>query len=165
MNLGTTIVTSVLIVICASPFIVLGISKIKHHKQQLKLLTQLAKNHNSSISQYNIIGSAIIGLDTTSNQLFFLKNNVTIKQTEHIDLSNVKSCHVVKANINVKTTNKSFSELGKLGIEFIPKSKTQSNQVLEMYNYEENPQMSNEIELTNKWVTLINSGISSSKKR
>ena len=91
MDLGTAIVGSTCVTICALPFVLTGINRKKNEMQLVATLKNTAKKNASEISQYEICGNYAIGID---NGIVFhsisaktgasLKNAPTVKLMEFI---------------------------------------------------------------------------------
>jgi len=156
MNLGTTIIGIICVALCAMPFILTSINKNKKKNQVLKTLQDLAKQHNSEISQHEIFSYYAIGIDDSKKTVsFILDNEETIKE-DFINLGTIKTCDIVNFKKPRKDTERLYLKLS-------PVDKSQPDVILEFYNSEINYQLGSELQSIEKWNTLINSMLPSSK--
>ncbi len=152
MELGVTVITIIIISICLLPFVFLKIAKMKHQKQQLNALSAIAGQKNCHITQRDFMGHSLIGIDESNNYLFFIKEQQDRTTTEQIlNLNEIKHCDLIKTNTK--------KELRKLGIGFKSKGNKQSTQTIELYDYENDFQLSDELEKAKKWIDIINATI------
>ena len=154
MDLGVTMITIIIIAICSLPFISIWVARMKHKKQLLNSLSAIAGQQNCHITQHDFIGNTVLGMDESKNYLFFLKEkSKNLFKEQSIDLTEVKKCDVIKTAPNKR------NEIKKLEIGFEPKRQNQSIQSLVFFNYDEDFQLSDELEKMKKWTDLINKRI------
>lgn len=148
MNLATSIVTLVLITICISPFIIMGIKKVKNKKQKRQYLNQLANENNLKIGQNDVFGHFSIGMDSNNEQLFFYRN-----QNEHdnmaiaIKFSDIKSCFINK--IGDKNSVK------KIELCLHSNVKNQQDTNLIFFDNQTEFQLNGQLQLAEKWKNII----------
>lgn len=156
MNLGTTIIGIICVALCAMPFILTSVNKNKKKKTVLNTLIDLANQHNSEISQHEICSYYSIGIDESKKSVsFILDNEETIKK-DFINLATIKTCDIVDLKKPRKDTERLYLKLS-------PIDKSKPDVILEFYNSEINYQLGSELQSIEKWNTLINSMLPSSK--
>ena len=153
MDLGTTIIGSVSVAICAIPFVITNRSKKKKVKQLLISLKDLAKEHNSEITQHDIFKYYAIGIDESKNSVSFILKNEDEEQSYYINLSTIKKCEIVKVGSSSVHTNK---DIDKLDLKLNPIDKNKPDIMLEFYNAEISYQLSEELQSIEKWNNIIN---------
>lgn len=160
MDLGTTIIGLICIVICAIPFVLTVRGKKKKEKQLLSSLKDLAKQQNCDISEYEVCGFYAIGVDKTKNFAFFSFKKKELTKQQFVDLSTIKSCKI--ANIG-KSTSKNGKVIERLNLNFSPNDENRSNTAFEFYNVDVNYQLCGELESIKKWNSLINNMLNANK--
>ena len=63
MDLGSVIIGAVLLAICAVPFLLMGQKRKKRDRQTLQLLFNRANQEKCTISQHEICGDFVIGIE------------------------------------------------------------------------------------------------------
>lgn len=132
----------------------------RQKKKSKKGFADEALKHHIKITNPEFWGTYYaIAIDESKNQLIYSKiidaeHNITI-----VDLSKVASCDIVKTHRDVKNKTTAKAETDK--IDLVVTYKTKAKDVLEFYNIDVNFQMSNEIELLEKWDAKIKSHITS----
>ncbi len=155
MDLGTTLIGAIILIICLLPFILMGISRRKREKQLLQTLVDYAKQNGGNITQHETTGDFIIGMDEKTNAVFFYKKNKNAETTQHLHLADYKKCSVV-------STTRDFNNskvIDTVELSFIPIEKSKPIEELLLFNTKENLQLSGELQLAEKWAKLVNSKI------
>jgi len=155
MDLGTTLIGGIILIICLLPFILMGISRRKREKQLLQTLVDYAKQNGGNITQHETVGDFIIGMDEKTNTVFFYKKNKNGETTQHLHLADYKKCSVV-------STTRDFNNskvIDTVELSFIPIEKSKPIEELLLFNTKENLQLSGELQLAEKWAKLVNSKI------
>jgi len=75
MELGTTIVGIVIILICIIPFALMSINNKKKEKKLLRGLSAFAERNSFKISRYELWNNSTIGIDDTSLTIFCMSSN------------------------------------------------------------------------------------------
>ncbi len=73
MDSGTIITAIIFILVCSIPFIIMSRNAKKKERKFLKALFKIAGNNNCKVSNYDFSGHAAIGIDETSDMVFFVK--------------------------------------------------------------------------------------------
>jgi hypothetical protein len=137
----------ILLIICVLPFIIFSIINSKKRKKRIRNLIQKAKENNATIQEKDDWNQYVIGIDKTNKMLFFSKKSEEIDKFISINISELLKCRIER------TENK-LNTLEKLELELTFASKP--TVVLEFFNKEETRIVLNEIEIIQKWLTLLN---------
>lgn len=159
MDSGTIFIGATCIILCAMPFILTTRSRNKKEKQLLLLLNNLAKQQQSNISKYDVFGYYAIGVDEIKKSVFYQFKTKELEKQQFVDLTTIKKCKI--ENISKSADGNSSVEQLNLNLSFMDKNKP--NVILEFYNAEVNFQLNGEIQLIEKWNTLINNMLNSLK--
>ena len=157
MDLVTAIIGSILLILSFSPFIFYYFYNKSREKILYKLLTSLAQSQKLTISRYEVCNDVIIGLDESSKTLFFCKESKVKKFQKHVSLKDVNSCKIVKTSNHVGSKINGFSPIDFLGLSIDYANKSKPVDVLEFYDSTVNNQLSGELQMVEKWETIINS--------
>ena len=137
----------ILLIVCVLPFILFSVINSKKRKKRIQNLIQKAKENNATIQEKDDWNQSIIGIDKTNKMLFFSKKSEEIDKFISINISELLKCRIEK------TENK-HNVLEKLELELTFASRPTI--VVEFFNIDENRLILNEIEIIQKWQTLLN---------
>ena len=137
----------ILMLVCVLPFILFSVINSKKRKKRIQNLIQKAKENNATIQEKDDWNQSIIGIDKTNKMLFFSKKSEEIDKFISINISELLKCRIEK------TENK-HNVLEKLELELTFASRPTI--VLEFFNKDETRLILNEIEIIQKWQTLLN---------
>ena len=137
----------ILLIVCVLPFILFSVINSKKRKKRIQNLIQKAKENNATIQEKDDWNQSIIGIDKTNKMLFFSKKSEEIDKFISINISELLKCRIER------TENKN-KVLEKLELELTFASKP--TVVLEFFNKDETRLILNEIEIIQKWQTLLN---------
>lgn len=137
----------ILMLVCILPFIIFNRINGKKRKKRIENLNQIAKENNATIQEKDDWNQSIIGIDKTNKLLFFSKKSEEFDKFISINISELLKCRIER------TENKD-NVLEKLELELTFASKP--TVVLEFFNKNETRLILNEIEIIQKWQTLLN---------
>lgn len=137
----------ILVIVCVLPFILFSVNNSKKRKKRIENLVKKAKESNATIQEKDDWNQSIIGIDKTNKMLFFSKKSEEIDKFISINISELLKCRIER------TENK-HKVLEKLELELTFASKP--TVVLEFFNKDETRIILNEIEIIQKWQTLLN---------
>lgn len=137
----------ILVIICVLPFILFSVSNSKKRKKRIQNLVKIAKDNNATIQEKDDWNQSIIGIDKTNKMLFFSKKSEEFDKFITINISELLKCRIERTENNHKV-------LEKLELELTFASKP--TVVLEFFNKNESRLILNEIEIIQKWQTLLN---------
>ncbi|CAM1333524.1 hypothetical protein [Tenacibaculum aestuariivivum] len=105
MNLGSTIVGVIIIIICIVPFILMNRSRKKRENKMLISLKKIAEEHKGKINQHEFCGDFVIGIDENKNFVFFFKQKKEKAISQFVDLSEIEICKALKSTRTFKNLN------------------------------------------------------------
>ncbi|WP_395063794.1 hypothetical protein [Flavobacterium sp.] len=152
MDLGTSIIGVIIIITCVLPFVLICIKKRKQHKKVIDNLSNIAKMNKATIETNEIWNQSAIGFDATNKMLFFSKKASESGTFEALNLSEIIKSSVVKYQNNNQPINR-------LELKFEFNDKNKSDKSIEFYNQNETLSLVNELELIEKWNSIITKSI------
>ena len=159
MDLGVSIVGAILIAICVVPFIIMSQNRKKKERKTLQLLTNISNQQNCIISQYEICGDFIIGIDETKYFVFFFKQFKGKVVEQYLNLAEIQSCKVKNTVRNVSIKNDSYTVIDKIELNFIMIDKSKKDISMEFYNTDNSLQLVGELQAVEKWAKIINDSL------
>lgn len=155
MEIGSTIVGTIIIIICIAPFVVMYHNQRKKEKIMLQSLNQIAQQHNCSISQHEFCGAFVLGIDNVRNFVFFLLQDKEVI-SQFVDLSEIQTCRAEKKARSSKNTMGELSLIERIELCFIPANKNKAEIKLPIFDEESNLKLSSELQFVDKWSKQIN---------
>ena len=137
----------ILLIVCVLPFILFSVKNRKKRKKRIQNLIKKAQENNATIQEKDDWNQSIIGIDKTNKMLFFSKKSEEFDKFISINISELLKCRIER------TENK-HNVLEKLELELTFASRPTI--VLEFFNKNETRLILNEIEIIQKWQTLLN---------
>lgn len=156
MNLDTAITGAIFMAIFMLPFILMINGRKKKEKQLLQSISSIATIHNCKISLHELCDEFAIGLDEKANQLFFFRKTSENEVSQHINLSEIKACKVIKTAHGIHNKDESERIIDKLELQFSFIDKKNPENSLVFYNADETAQPSGEIIIIEKWAKIVN---------
>lgn len=151
MDLTTIIIAIIGLSIFIVPVILDQRSKKKRSKGIEQEFLHSAKNQSLKITYYDVWrNSTAIGINKTSGKIFFLKKEDGNDQKVLIDLAQVKKCSISKTSRGRKNSTDQISLI------FTFSKSDKPEQRLVFYRKDQDQTMQNEIELAEKWLSIIN---------
>lgn len=147
MDTGIIIVGIILIALSILPFVLAQRNRRKRERKLFQSLSNIATKQNCEITQYECSDDYIIGIDETSNFLFFFKQIKDTKVSQFLNLSEIQHCKT----INISRTNGSIKKIDKLELSLLSSSNSKANIILELYNSEERMQLGDDLQLVERW--------------
>lgn len=136
-----------MILLCSIPFVVFTIKNSNKRKQNFQNLFDSAKDKKCLISQKEHWNHHIIGIDENQKTLFFSVDPLNKQSYSVIQLNEIQQANCI--------VNKSNNILDLIGIELVFLKTNQPNIILEFYNGSKSFSLSNELELAQKWHSII----------
>ena len=90
MDLGTTIIGIIIVIICIFPFILMGFNNSQKRKKALQHLSDTAKINNCTIEKSEFWHLTSIGIDQSNKMLFFTRKTDGAATCDTIDLSKMQ---------------------------------------------------------------------------
>lgn len=166
MDLGTTIVGLIIILICVIPFVLMSASRRKKEKRLILSLNELALQQGRKVSLQELWNENIIGLDESETMVFSIRKAKVDIVTQAINLADVQRCRLVKNSRTVKNNDSNFSVTEKLELAFDRNEKGKEDSIIEFYNIEfDSSTLMGELQIIEKWNKLLNEKISAMEKK
>ncbi len=164
MDSGTLIVGTILVVLCILPVILTERSRKKKEKRLYKHLASLAEAQNCKITKYERCCNMMIGIDEINNHVFFIKKSKEGEKGQYINLREIQNCRIRTTGRTVEESTGGGMVTEKLELVFMPVLKSGTEIVWEIYNAEDNLQLSGELQLIEKWAGIIKEKLKVKKK-
>lgn len=166
MDLGTSIVGVIIILICIIPFALMSINRRKKERKLLQGLTEIAQRNNCKISRYELWNNSTIGIDDTTLMIFYTRKSKDIETSQQINLAEIQKCRIVNLSRTVSNKDGNFKVTEKLELAFSFQDKNRGEVVLEFYNTDyDSSTLTGELQLVEKWCKLFNDKISETSKQ
>lgn len=154
MEPGVLIIGFILTAICFLPITLSIVSRKNKEKRLWKSIIKRAQQDNIKISQYDFCGEIVIGLDDTSNTLFFA-NVKDVENAQEIRLDTIKSSQILNNFRTYQSTYGMQKITEKLELILTPVAPNTPNFILEFYSAEVSIQLNGELQLIEKWEKII----------
>ncbi len=96
-----------------------------------------------------------VGLAETENAFIFLKKSANHEVSKVIRLSEVKNCIPINTGKTVKSKSGNYTVIEQLGLQINYKNSNKTDDFLEFYNLNGNLQLDGELQLLEKWTSII----------
>lgn len=160
MELGTTIIGLMGLIICIAPVILLRRSRKNKEKELFTALQQIAGSCGKEVGQYECGMEFIIGLSNDNASVFFYKKRNETELKEVIHLETVRKCSVNTIRKSSGDKKSTETVIDKLELVFDPKGKNNRTILrLELFNSTEFFQPTGELQIAQKWESIINSNL------
>jgi hypothetical protein len=163
MDKGTAIIAIVMIAICVLPFVLIGVVRKMKKKQILNAISNVAKQENCTITDYEVSGDFILGIYENEKTSFFFKYLKDKKLTRNINLNDIKSCEVKTTNRNYQSGGENYLVIEKIEMNFLPVDSSKPYFLVEFYNEDEHIQLNEEVQIVETWAKKINEKIKQRK--
>jgi len=166
MELRTTIVTLIILIICIAPFILMSRVNKNKGKRFLQLLSGLAGKNNTSIARHDIWHHKAIGINEAGSMIFFAKKGKESDLLQEVNIADIQRCRVINTSRTVRHNNGNINVIDKLELGFQYFDKNKGESVLEFYDaYADHATLSVELHLAEKWCKLVNEKIGTFNKQ
>jgi hypothetical protein len=155
METGMIVTTTILIVICTLPFIlIIGSTKKKEKQLKNALKAGIAQN-NGTLTECSINNNFALGLDSKSKQIYYYKKTPELEFLQKIDLTTVKTCEITKDTKLIRNGKSNYEEIHKVALLFTS-TKGKVAEQFELFNYDDSSQLSGELALAEAWKKKVN---------
>lgn len=151
MELGTTIIGVIFLVLAFSPVFLMSIRRKKKEKALLQTLAQVANRQNCKVSKQEYFGEFAIGIDESNDAVFYVKKTNDTLIEEFVYLAAVQECRV----LNISNSSNSFKRIDKLDLSFMPREKNKAEIKLTFYSADSNTQIFEELKSIENWSRII----------
>ena len=156
MDLGTIIAATFMAAVCILPFVIMRRKTAKREKHLLNEFMELANQHNCKITQHEVCENKVLGLAEKEKGLIFFKKGKEQDVKVFVDLSRIGKCSVLNTK---RVINSDESIIERLELSFNSMNTKENDVFIELYNLKEDYQLDGELQLTEKWVGMINNTI------
>ena len=163
MDTVTIVIGVAMTAIVIISLVLLGRRGKRTNYRLFELLTIAANRENCQISEYEVFGDFVVGMDKQKNYVFFIKILGESDETHSINLAEIKSCknNIVSRTVSFSGGNNNV--IDSLSLNLIPKDNSPAVE-LEFYNAEKSTQLNGEFQLIEKWQKIINEQIQGKNK-
>ena len=166
MDLGTIITGIVIILICIIPFVLMSINNNKKEKRLLHGLFNLAQKNNGKITRHDLWDNAMIGIDDTTNQIFFIRKVKDIETAKQVDLAEIQKCRVVENSRTISKKDSNHKVTDQIELVLTYHDKRNNETILEFYNANyDSFMLKGEFQLAEKWSSIFNDAVSAKTKQ
>ncbi len=159
MDFQTIITGAIIIALCFLPYIYMSKRGKKREQKFFQLLLNKSKQLNYNITNYEVMGNIIIGLDETTQELFFLRKVNDEERFQHLNLNEVKQIRLNNLNRMVGAAKNQQKVLDKLQLVFVFKKSSNPEVIFEFFNSDESLIVNGELQLIEKWAKILNEKI------
>lgn len=157
MELGTTIVGILVLLVCIIPFAMVGYKSKLNNKKKLEELIAFAQENKANITQHELWRNSAIGLDKHEQVIFFINQENDTKVFHKILLSTIETCTVYNVNSTISNKNSNYKIIEKIDLLFTYRDKNLAKVALNIFNSKlEGLTVSGELQIAEKWHQLIN---------
>jgi hypothetical protein len=154
--MSTILIGTFVVALFILPFFLFGMSKNKEKKHLKDALSKIAEENKCNISISDYWADSAIGLDESSNHLFFVHAYNGKEMVQHLFLHNYRGCTVKNYSRNIKDNVGDHRAIDKLELELTPVERGKPTERLEFFNSDGNKLHSDELIVTEKWSSIIN---------
>lgn len=155
MDLQSLIIGVITIALCFLPYVYFTKKNKKKDQQFFQLLLDKAKQLNCNLTNHEVTGNIIIGLDDEKKELFFLKRTRNYERLQHLNLSEMRSARLNNVSRMVGERDSKQKVIDKLQLIFTPIDTTKRDIVFEFYNSDETLVMNGELQLIETWSKIV----------
>ncbi|WAC02761.1 hypothetical protein N7U66_03575 [Lacinutrix neustonica] len=154
METGMIVISTLLITLCALPFI-LVYGSTKKKEILLKMgLEALIKKDNGHLTDYVVSYPFALGFDRTTKHIYFYKKNQEEVLFQKVKLNEVKACEVQKEKKHIKNGKQNNEIVQSVALVF---TYTKGNTVeqFKLYDFDDSSQPNGEMDLAVAWKQKI----------
>jgi len=156
LDLGTTLIGAVSVILCVTPFVLVTRSVKKKEKAMLRSLNDFAEQDHCKIHEHEYVGDFIIGMDSNKKAVFFYKEEKGTTEKLSVNLKDVKNCKVSKIGKSVRKNGKVEQTIERVELVFNTSPSASKGVVFELFNSQNNLQLNGELQTAEKWADMIN---------
>ncbi len=165
MEMKTLILVTITVLVVVIPFVFVYIKNQKKNNKTKSVLTKYADRDNSKIDESDTLSNIAIGIDYDQKRLFFIKHYKNHESEQIINLNDIKNVKLINEKRSVKIGKSSTLVVEKIGIVLTNNKPINQDYTLELYNENINMVLSGEVQLANKWLTIIEGVLKQSQSK
>lgn len=165
MDQGTALVGLIIILLCAIPFVLMGLASRNKKKKILNGLMETAVRNHCNISRFELKNNFAIGIDDEAAMAFFKRNSKDSDVSQEVNLSEVQRCRVYNST---RTTGSkgAANVVDRLELLFAFQDKTKGDASFEIFNTNHGSlTLTGELQLAEKWAKIFNEKIAEKAKQ
>lgn len=160
MDTSSTLIALLIVIICILPFAMLYFRRRKKVRAILHSLHSLAGQSGRSISEHDIWGDRVIGMDEDESNLFAILKIDGGTRTYKISLGEIRECRLIQNVRTIRNKEGVFTVTDLLGLAFVYADTKKGVEALEFYNPEfDQSTLSGELQLAEKWHRLVSNAL------
>ena len=158
MDITTIVVSTLAILACIIPLILVVKNKGKKEKEFKSVIFGMAAKSNAHIDLYDRWNNTIIGMDNSNRKLFFFRKAGGNEVQHAVDLNDIETSSIVNTQHHVKKDNYNVTQRLELALV----SKDRGKRILlEFYNADyDSLTIVDELQLAEKWSRNVNAIVS-----
>lgn len=162
MELGTAIIGLATILACIIPFAIISKSNQKRTLKISQALSDWAKKNNCSISKHDIWIQSAIGMDASSNMIFFYQKSGDHETRQKVNLAEIEKCLLINTSRTLKHETGEQKVIEKLELTFSHRHGKETDTSIVFFDTNTSSlTLAGELQLANKWYKIANEGIES----
>lgn len=165
MDSSSLIITIILLVLAAAPFVYFAVRKNMRNNKFKALINEYAAQNNSNPENYDFWNTCAIGIDNKNHSLVYVRKTDKNEYIKHfVNLKEVQRARLIETEKNVGADGTTTRILARLDVAISFTDKNKSDETLEFYNVDYDGYIqTNELELAKKWINVINEFIGKKK--
>lgn len=154
MDLGTILTATVMLAICIIPFTILYTKRKKRSKQLLDNFKSLFSQKGLNIGEYETCGDCIIGFDSASSEMFFIKQTKGTDLQMSVPINTISDCKVEKIYVSDQSTMNNLIALDKVILKLTTKD-VKSDSTIVLFDNCTQAHLDDEIHFGERWSKKI----------
>jgi hypothetical protein len=165
MSLVLTIGGAIVMLLAAIIIVSINKSKTAKKIKFLNPLNDLAQRNGCQIRHYDIWAESVIGIDETRNFVFVVRKTPGSEAEIAINLANIFRCRVAEISRTSGPKEGNLKVFDRIDLVFMNKEKSKPDVLVEFYDSNiDRLTLAGELQLAEKWCTLINKQIATIEK-
>ncbi len=162
IDLTTAFIGLGMVALCILPIVYFHLAQKSKKKKFVKSFLSHAQEQQLIVSPYDVWGIYhAIGLDAKAHKLLYYKDGAVQEQKVLVNLQDVAKCRVN----NVKVALNKDQVIDRLDLVFTFHNARTPEKALSFYSKEEGTSLFGELQLIEKWKTIVSSNLEARKKQ
>src|SRR5690606_10174791 len=120
MDLISILIGFLIVGVCTIPFVIMRRNQTSRQKRIIRELSEYAQNEGYNLTTREICADFILGADEQKKYVIFQKHELDPKETQTINLEEIKMCKVVNSYKN--GAQGSDKKIDKIDLQFLSKN-------------------------------------------
>ena len=162
MELGTAIIGLATILACIIPFVLISKSNKQRTQKIFQALSDWAAKSSCSISKHDIWNQSAIGIDASSNMIFFYQKSGDQETRQKVNLAEVEKCLLINTSRTLKHETGEQKVIEKLELTFSHRHGKEADTSIVFFDTNSGRlTLAGELQMAEKWYKIANEGIES----